>query len=855
MVKTIDSDGRADRADDEVSDTWDAQDLKAGAAAKKLRRMLGPKPPASLRRVASLDSEMGASALSSPRSKWDRARIKLSDQDGLEKEMRRGTTSAGDGVDLTRSQRTVWVGGIPSLQASNNAVRLVMAKMGEVVAVQIRVKDGVKKNWALVMYKTADAAERACSVSVRMKCGAETSKDWHCEPVDPGKFQSPEAQLAHRGTQRAAYALDTATSHGGSLLVERSKMVEEKLLGPVHPQETSLEEKLLAMQSSHQRAWDKRKAAEARENNAAARSRHVGDRLEIFSVSNQQWCPGKVVAIAGEEVQILYHTASRDDDSNTRTKWIPTNSSDLRNPPTYSSEIDASFPSVKDPTAQVQLSAESTKQKLPPHAKEVARRTLMRVPSARKKHTIKELVAWTYSCNAFSGLTLAQRRNICMEAKGVKTSESDAIVTRGDKSFGDSLTIIFDGLAAIYTTRKDKPADAIAPQPKRLSLKLQAMQRRRSVAAAPMLRRRSAALPMTMSLDALSSLPSLPEEGCVSSQLQQLPPAPYTARSTGSVMPPLLAAARGKTPSRRGSVSMSGRASISEDCGNSIPVKLELVDGDAVLPEIAFYNSDPVSIDKDGMKLPEHTILALADTTTMVIDNQQHIQWLRKSYIEDIDQKVRQLKQIPKYKDYESVPDLAKYCRRMWHPAGDVIVAEGDLADHVHYLIGGKVAIVKEAGTSTEHELDVITRGSCFGDWGVVNEELRTASCIARSEVEVLMIRGANFQALADEKLLSQIICNEYSSSGYDDVDEETDTDENPETNINETAKLQDYKKGNMEQSFKLISRRQIKKAGAVMKKETDRMCEESMLLPLAGVKPILAAVQVSTNLGSERVI
>eukprot|EP01043_Picozoa_sp_COSAG02_P099260 COSAG02_NODE_35375_length_469_cov_0.959459_1_plen_143_part_10 len=142
-------------------------------------------------------------------------------------------------------------------------------------------------------------------------------------------------------------------------------------------------------------------------------------------------------------------------------------------------------------------------------------------------------------------------------------------------------------------------------------------------------------------------------------------------------------------PSRRGSVSMSGRASISEGCDNSIPVKLELVDGDVLLPEIAFHNSDILSVDKDGIKEPEHTILALTDTTTMVIHNQKHMQWLQESYSADIDQKTRHLKQIPKYRDFESVPDLAKYCRRMWHPAGDIIVTEGDLAEHVHYLIGG----------------------------------------------------------------------------------------------------------------------------------------------------------------------
>jgi CRP-like cAMP-binding protein len=170
----------------------------------------------------------------------------------------------------------------------------------------------------------------------------------------------------------------------------------------------------------------------------------------------------------------------------------------------------------------------------------------------------------------------------------------------------------------------------------------------------------------------------------------------------------------------------------------------------------------------------------------------------------------------------------------------------------VHYLIGGKVAIVKDAGTSSEQELDVITRGSCIGDWGVVNEKLRAASCIARTEVEVLMIRGANFQALADDALLSQITDGNEAAGAVCSL---PDVQEAPETIADETPTSEDYKKGHMVESFKLISRREKKEAGAAMKRETDEMCKEGSMMPLVGASPILAAAHVSTKLGSERVM
>ena len=117
-------------------------------------------------------------------------------------------------------------------------------------------------------------------------------------------------------------------------------------------------------------------------------------------------------------------------------------------------------------------------------------------------------------------------------------------------------------------------------------------------------------------------------------------------------------------------------------------------------------------------------------------------------------------------------------------------------------------------------------------------------------QVEVLMIRGANFQALADEALLSQI--TDYNDAGgglpYIDDELETETDETPAS--------EDYKKGNMvESNFKLISRREKKEAGAAMKKETDNMCKEGSMMPLMGATPILAAAHVSTKLGPDRVM
>eukprot|EP01043_Picozoa_sp_COSAG02_P010211 COSAG02_NODE_354_length_24016_cov_208.299231_22_plen_727_part_00 len=550
----------------------------------------------------------------------------------------------------------------------------------------------------------------------------------------------------------------------------------------------SLEEKLQAVLSTNQQQAYEHHV----EGSVASRFTRVGEHLEIFSASGQQWCPGTVIAIAAKEVQIQYHTGGQVDGQNTRTKWVSVNSSDVRrkvNSKDVGLAVDQS--STSDPIDKIELGVKTSRQQLTPHGKEKARRALMRVGSVRTKEMIMELVAWTYSCNAFSGLTLAQRKQVCMEVDGVKTPENGRIVHSGNKSFRADVTIIFDGCGAMYTSRNNN-SDS---HPKSLATKLKTMKRRNSVVASHSHQRRSAVMPEPRSFEQFSGrLPSVFETGA------------ELARA-----------------SRHNSTFRSSRNGFF--AGNSFLVKVELVDGDVVLPEIAFHNADAERINADGVRVPDLTVLAMEDTTTMVIHNPQHIQWLKRSYEQDIQHKVRDLKRLPKYKNYECIPLLAKHSRRMWYPAGTAIVNESDLAEHVYYLISGKAAIVKQAGKSNEQQLDVIGRGACIGDWGVVNERLRPASCIAQTEVEVLKIRGVNFQAVADDTLLGEITDGDADAGGMFvpklDTDANANADTETTTDTNETAISEDYTKATFEDtgSFKLISRREIRKAVVAMKK------------------------------------
>jgi hypothetical protein len=52
---------------------------------------------------------------------------------------------------------------------------------------------------ALVRFKTAEAAERACNVDARVRTvGAEVTASWKCELVKPDKLKSLEAQFVSK---------------------------------------------------------------------------------------------------------------------------------------------------------------------------------------------------------------------------------------------------------------------------------------------------------------------------------------------------------------------------------------------------------------------------------------------------------------------------------------------------------------------------------------------------------------------------------------------------------------------------------------------------------------------------------
>ena len=76
----------------------------------------------------------------------------------------------------------------------------------------------------------------------------------------------------------------------------------------------------------------------------------------------------------------------------------------------------------------------------------------------------------------------------------------------------------------------------------------------------------------------------------------------------------------------------------------------------------------------------------------------------------------------------------------------------------MYYVVHGQIRVIKDKDTDNERTLNVLGRGSCMGDWGVVNDQPRLATCVAVGDVELLMIADFNFKATVDQALLARLL-------------------------------------------------------------------------------------------------
>lgn len=101
--------------------------------------------------------------------------------------------------------------------------------------------------------------------------------------------------------------------------------------------------------------------------------------------------------------------------------------------------------------------------------------------------------------------------------------------------------------------------------------------------------------------------------------------------------------------------------------------------------------------------------------------------------------------------DWEQILKLASYfaayrCRR-----GTILVKQGEVDQRMMLIVSGQVNILKETSEDNSQVLATLRGGHSLGEMAMVDKEPRSATAVAASGVQLLMITHANIRRLATE--------------------------------------------------------------------------------------------------------
>jgi CRP-like cAMP-binding protein len=98
------------------------------------------------------------------------------------------------------------------------------------------------------------------------------------------------------------------------------------------------------------------------------------------------------------------------------------------------------------------------------------------------------------------------------------------------------------------------------------------------------------------------------------------------------------------------------------------------------------------------------------------------------------------------------IESLSNYVQCYQVAAHTVIFTEGEAGNYMCLLIKGEVEIVKEDHGGKPHLLGLITRGKTFGEMSLIDNEPRSATCIATQPCELLLLTKANYARILKER-------------------------------------------------------------------------------------------------------
>jgi hypothetical protein len=105
--------------------------------------------------------------------------------------------------------------------------------------------------------------------------------------------------------------------------------------------------------------------------------------------------------------------------------------------------------------------------------------------------------------------------------------------------------------------------------------------------------------------------------------------------------------------------------------------------------------------------------------------------------------------------DPDQVQVFANYVRSYRANAGTLIFREGERGSYMCLIVDGNVAILKEGPDAGRRLVAEVGAGETLGEMAVVDGQARSATCIANTDVTLLVLTRDNFQRiLTDQPIL-----------------------------------------------------------------------------------------------------
>ena len=111
------------------------------------------------------------------------------------------------------------------------------------------------------------------------------------------------------------------------------------------------------------------------------------------------------------------------------------------------------------------------------------------------------------------------------------------------------------------------------------------------------------------------------------------------------------------------------------------------------------------------------------------------------------------LKTVPMFASFrdDQLRTLASMVTRRSAPRGTIVMAEGDRVDYLYIVIAGRLKVTMGEPDGKEVILSFIGPGEIFGEMGLIDDGLRSASVAAIEPCELIFISKRDFKRCMEE--------------------------------------------------------------------------------------------------------